>query len=300
MSFLVNIIAALIGDAASDRVVPSAGTSARLTVFASAAMAFLAVFALALSLAAGRVAARWSEDLARNSTIRIAAPMAEIEAEVATVLTVLAQTPGVVSAREVSMEEQRALLEPWFGAGMPIEFLPLPRIIDVTESPEGYDVEGLRLRLSAEAPNAILDDHETWRSALIAAAGRLRVMGYVALALIFGATVAMVTLAAQAALSANVQVIRVLRLVGARDAYIAGAFVRRFALRSLIGGGIGTFSGGVAILLFPDQASAESFVVGLGFVGAEWLWLLIIPLLIAFVAFQATKAAAFRVLRGMP
>jgi cell division transport system permease protein len=38
----------------------------------------------------------------------------------------------------------------------------------------------------------------------------------------------MITLAAKAALAANGQVIRVLRLIGARDITIATAFVRRF------------------------------------------------------------------------
>ena len=200
MSFLLNMVAVFFGDAASDRVVPSTGTAARLTIFASAAMAFWAVFALALSLAAGRVAARWSEDLARSSTIRVAAPLEEMDAQVDAVLAALAQTPGVASARALSLEEQRDLLAPWFGSDMPLEFLPLPRIIDVTETAEGYDVEGLRLRLEAEAPDAVLDNHDTWRRALISAAGRLRMMGYLALSLIFAATVAMVSLAAQAAL----------------------------------------------------------------------------------------------------
>ena len=103
-----------------------------------------------------------------------------------------------------------------------------------------------------------------------------------------------------AALAANVKVIRVLRLVGARDAYIAGAFVRRFALHSLIGGGCGAALGIGALLVFPNQASAQSFMVGLSFSGLEWLLPLIIPVMIAFVSFQVTKAAAFRTLRGMP
>ena len=47
---------ALRRDAGADRVVPPAGFTVRLTLFTAAAMAFLAVFALALSLAAGRLA----------------------------------------------------------------------------------------------------------------------------------------------------------------------------------------------------------------------------------------------------
>ncbi len=59
MNLLSNMLRFLSGDAQADRVVPPTGFTARLTVFASAAMAFLAVFALALSLATGRLADRW-------------------------------------------------------------------------------------------------------------------------------------------------------------------------------------------------------------------------------------------------
>ena len=65
-------------DEAADRVVPPTGFTARLTVFSAFAMAFLAVFAIALSLAVGRVATQWGEDLARSSTVRISAPAGEI------------------------------------------------------------------------------------------------------------------------------------------------------------------------------------------------------------------------------
>ena len=68
----------------------------------------------------------------------------------------------------------------------------------------------------------------------------------------------MVSLAAQAALAANVQVIRVLRLVGARAAYIVGAFVRRFALRSLIGGGCGAALGIGALLVFQIKQARKA------------------------------------------
>jgi cell division transport system permease protein len=54
---------------------------------------------------------------------------------------------------------------------------------------------------------------------------------------------AMITLAANAALAANAQVIGVLRLVGARDTYIARAFVRRFTLRALTGAAAGAAGG---------------------------------------------------------
>jgi cell division transport system permease protein len=74
VSLIGDAAALLRPDAQADRVVPRTGQSARLTVFTSAAMAFLAVFALALSLASGRLADRWSSALAQSSTIRLSAP----------------------------------------------------------------------------------------------------------------------------------------------------------------------------------------------------------------------------------
>jgi hypothetical protein len=52
---------------------------------------------------------------------------------------VLEQTPGVDSARVITDAEQRALLEPWFGPDLPVEDLPVPRLIEITETPDGYD-----------------------------------------------------------------------------------------------------------------------------------------------------------------
>lgn len=299
MSLGADIFALIARDSQADRVVPRSGQSARLTLATSAAMAFLAVFAMALSMASGRLADRWSDALAQSSTIRISAPEAELEAQTWAVLTVLEQTPGIESARALSDEDQQALLSPWFGPDLPLDDLPIPRLIEIIETPEGYDPDGLRQRLVAEAPGAVLDDHDRWRRPLADAASRLRLLGGLALVLILGATAAMVTLAAQAALSANEQVIRVLRLVGARDSYIARAFVRRFTLRALTGAAIGTGIGVLAVLILPSARDTAAILTGLSFSGTGWLWPLLIPVLAATTAFFATRFAAFRTLRGL-
>jgi len=109
----------------------------------------------------------------------------------------------------------------------------------------------------------------------------------------------MITLAAQAALASNEQVIRVMRLVGAKDTYVARAFVRRFTNRALVGAFAGTVLGMVAIALLPRAAAEGAFLTGLGFSGAGWLVPLVIPVLAMVTAFWATRFAAFRMLRGM-
>lgn len=296
MTVLSRILAQ---DRQADRVVPPSGFTAQLTLFTSGAMAFLAVFALALSLASGRLADRWAGALAGTATIRISAPPDQMALQESAVLRLLENTPGVAAARALDTAEQAALLEPWFGPDLPVDALPLPRLVEVTETPDGFDAEGLRQRLAAEAPGAILDDHTRWRRPLVTAAERLRFLGILSLCLIGGATAAMITLAANAALAANLPVIRVLRLVGAKDSYIVRAFVRRFMVRALIGSLAGTGLAMIGIAFLPKADDAGGFLTGLGFQGLGWLLPLLLPPLTAMVAFAATRLAALRMLKGL-
>lgn len=280
-------------------VVPPSGTTAWLTTATAAAMAFLAVFALALSLAAGRLADRWSTALDRSATVRITAPADQLALQTEVVLGVLGSTPGIAGARALGTDEQKRLLEPWFGPDLPLDALPLPQLVEVTEASEGYDREGLRQRLAAEAPGAVLDDHTRWREPLARAASRLRILGLASVILIGAAMAAMITLAARAALAANAQVIRVLRLVGAKDTFIARAFVRRFTLRAVSGAMAGTALGMAAVAALPAQDEAGGFLTGLGFHGTGWLLPLLLPPLAALVAFLATRTAAMANLRRL-
>lgn len=278
-------------------VVPPSGPTAWLTTFTAGAMTFLCVFALALSLASGRLATRWSEALAKTATIRLSAPVEQVQIQTDAILATLSTTPGIASYRLIDDAETKKLLEPWFGPGLPVEALPIPRLIEVVEADPPYDSEGLRQRLTAEAPGAVLDDHTRWRRPLAEAAQRIRLLGVLSIALIGATMAAMITLAARAALATNAEVIRVLRLVGAKDSYIARAFVRRFTLRTFGGAAAGTVLGVIAVASLPRADEAGGFLTGLGFSGTGWLWPLAIPPFAAIVAFWATRAAAFRTLR---
>ncbi|WP_330448992.1 cell division protein FtsX [Paracoccus marcusii] len=285
-------------DGAGDRIVPPTGFTAQLTLFSAGAMAFLAVFALALALATGRLADRWSSELAGSVTVRVSAPVAEQDALVQSALSILQTTPGAGTPRLLPEDELAQLLEPWFGPDMPVDALPVPALIDLPVEGE-FDAEGLRLRLEAEVPGAVLDDHTEWRRPLVSAANRLRMLGIVSLMLIGAASAAMITLAAKAALAANVQVIRVLRLIGARDLTIATAFVRRFTRRAAMGSAVGTVLGMGAIAILPDASAAGGFLTGLGLQGADWLMPLTIPLIAAGVGFVATRWAALKMLEAV-
>lgn len=299
MNVVQELRGLFLGDVGADRVVPPTGFTATLTVFSSAAMAFLAVFALAFAFSTGRLADRWETSLAQTATIRLSAPDGQVEAQIAAALAILDQTPGIAAARVMTQDEQTELLAPWFGPDLPLDLLPVPRLIEITETAEGFDAEGLRFRLAGEAPGAVLDDHTRWRRPLVEAASRLRTLGLVAVALIGGVTMSVITLAANAALSANAKIIGVLRLVGARDVFIARAFVRRFTLRAALGALVGTLLALIVVWLLPPAGDETSFLTGVGFQGAEWAWPLLVPPIAAVVAFWATRTAALGRLRSL-
>lgn len=285
------------GEGQADRVVPPVGYTAQLTSFTAGAMAFLVVFALALSMASSRLADRWANALGNSATLRISAPADEIEDQLTQAVRVVETTTGVKSARILDLAEQQELLSPWFGPDVPLEHLPIPRLIDLQlDTNETFDAAGLRLRLSAEVPGAVLDDHTRWRAPLVRAAGRLSWLGWIAILLMTAATAAMITLAARAALAANSQVIAVLRLVGATDAYIANAFVRRFTMRALLGAAIGTGAGVLLLMFMPSETTQAAILTGLRPSGFEWLWFISIAPVAAIVAYVATRQAALKTL----
>ena len=285
------------GDAEAERVVPPSGFTAWLTVLAAAAMAAVAVFALAFTVATGRLADRWATDLSGTATVRIAQDAEGGGAAADAALAALSDTAGVTSARLMPDDEQAALLAPWFGPDLPVDSLPLPRLIEITVD-DGFDADATRVALDAAAPGATLDDHTLWREPLVAAASRVRTLGLVALALIAAATTAVVALAARAALAANAEVLEVLRLIGAKDAFIARAFVRRFTIRALTGAAAGTVLAMIVLAALPD--AGDSFVGGVGLSGAAWLLPLLVPPVAGGAAFWATRSAALSRLRRMP
>lgn len=285
--------------AISGLVVPRSGQSVWLVVCSAAAMAFLAVFVLALAASSAQLARGWEAQLAETATIRVSAPPEEMEMQTALVLEVLRTTPGIAEARVMDTAEKAALLEVWLGPDLPLETLPMPRLIELRETPEGPDRQGLRLRLSAEAPGAVYDDHTRWRRPLVQAAARLQGVALVALLLIGGVTCAIIALAASASLASNGQVIKVLRLVGARDRFIAAAFVKRISQLAVLGAAGGTALAMAALWALPELGGAAQHMAGIGFDGAGWLWPLLVPPVAMGLAFLSSLATAFHVLRGV-
>lgn len=282
--------------------------ASRFLPWVVAVMVYLAILALAGALAAHDSVRRWNRSLTGTLTVQIAVPTGErnLDAVMADrvdrTLELLRRTPGVDRAQALSADQVAALLEPWLGGAAIVDELPLPALIDVTLVPGArIDLPELAQRLAAAVPGAALDDHGRWlrdliRLALIAegAAGMI-------LILVCGAAVAAVIFAVRTSLAIHRDVVEILHLVGARDAYIARQFERHALNLSLKGSLIGW------LLATATLAGAFWITAGLNiapvprvdFTWVEWLLLALPPFAATGIAVLTARMAVLRALGGL-
>jgi cell division transport system permease protein len=230
-------------------IVPRNSISGRALVAVVAIMTFLASLTIGAVLLINRSANDWRAEIAREVTIQVRpAPNRNLDADVDRAVGLAKGISGVAAVRAMDKEESARLLEPFLGAGLTLDDLPVPRMIVVTlGSGVAPDFAQLRRALAADVPSANLDDHRGWISRMRAMANSAVAVGIGILALMLAATVLSVSFATRGAMATNRPVIEVLHFIGARNGFIAGHFQRHFLVLGLQGGIVG---GGAAILLF--------------------------------------------------
>ncbi|AMW34228.1 FtsX-like permease family protein [Haematospirillum jordaniae] len=211
-----------------------------------AIMTFLAAMALTGALTLSSLSARWESTMTGTLTIQIPAMAADTGPGSAThkridhIARSLEALPGVQRAEPIPAEHVATLLEPWLGAGNLARELPLPHLIDVLlDEGSGSDLAVLEKHLQAIAPGTTIDDHRVWLSRLIKASVILRLLAWIMLSLVVGATTATVVHATRASLAVHRPQIEVMHLVGATDSYIAGQFARRTCMHAVAGSLLG-------------------------------------------------------------
>jgi cell division transport system permease protein len=293
-----GVLAYLRGAGGPDRMVPRASQPLGTVALLAALIAFGAVLALGLAVAATRLAEGWQDALADAATLQVFAPEDEIESQARAALDVLRATPGVRSVRMVDLSEQERLLAPWLGPDIPVESLPLPLLIEVEADRDALDEAALLVRLQAEAPGAVYDDHAAWRAPLVATAERLRTGALAALAFAAATLAAVLALAVQASVAANGRVVEALRLVGAEDRFISRAFTRGVTLRAAAGAAAGTAAAAAVLAMLPPASARSFFPVGIRLEGWHWALPLLVPPAAALIAWAASRATTRRHLRA--
>jgi cell division transport system permease protein len=277
--------------------------SARFLPWLIAFMVYLATLALAAAIAVSNVTQAWDSGLAGKLTVQVPPPQPDARrgqtARIDAVLDALRETPGVRSAEQLSQREMADLLDPWLGAAAGSADLPLPALIAVEVAPDRTPpLASLARRLERAAAGTRVDDHQRTLGRLIEIARTLQLLALLVVGLVGAAAVVTVVFVTRTGLSIHCNVIELLHLMGAHDAYIARQF-QRHALRlgltgSLIGlalaaatlwalaGWIGPQAGAVV----PEMRLSET----------QWLSLWIVPLGATVVAMVTARITVLRTL----
>lgn len=259
---------------------------------------FLAVLTLAAAVAADRAAKGWGEAIADSATLSVIAEEAEIEAQARAALSILRETPGVREVRVMDPAEQRALLAPFLGTGIAFDAASLPLMIAVESDRNVLDAAALDLRLAAEAPGVVFEDHSAWRLPLAMAAARQRNLAVIATGLL-GMALAMGTALGVRIDTASVgESVRTLKEIGMSDVDLRRMFLARIGGVLATGIGIGTTVG----LIIVGGSDSDQTTTGLAIGFAGWAWAL--PPFTAglglLLGLGAAWIAADRALRAWP
>jgi cell division transport system permease protein len=287
-------------------IVPAQNIAGRALVSVIAIMTFLSCLTLGAVTLVHDTAAVWQNQISREATIQIK-PAEGLDMETALEKAAVAARsfPGIVDARIVDREATARLLEPWLGAGLDIDELPVPRLIIVTVN-EAYPPNFARMReaLAAEVPEASIDDHRTWVDRLVTMARTTVTIGVAALALMLTATVLSVVFATRGAMAGNGHIIEVLHFVGAEARFIATEFRRHFLMTGMKGAAAGGLAAVLVFIVFSfwssrnlatpeaDQATAlfGNFAIGANGYGGVALIVLVIGVLTAATSHMTVVA----------
>jgi cell division transport system permease protein len=238
--------------------VPSDTTAGRALVTVISIMTFLAAITAGCAIFISDAADEWQSQISRELTIQIKPNDPKlIEEQVAKVVQLAQDTPGMIEIRAYSQNESEKMLEPWLGAGVDLSELSIPRMIavklDQTRRP---DLKAFRQQLNSLMPNAQLDDHRQWIDRLAAMARTLVWVAVFVLLLVITAMALAVAFATRGAMAGSKQIIDVLHFVGAEDRFIAAQFQKIFLRLGLKGGILG---GLLAVVLFAASAAVSHF-----------------------------------------
>jgi cell division transport system permease protein len=283
--------------------------SARFLPWVIALMVYLAALAMSGALVLSGALTHWNNGLSGTLTVAIPAPSTpQGDDGVPAALAVLKQTPGVIEVTALDQTATARLVEPWLGAGVSAEDLPLPHLIDVhTDSDRTIDLAALRTQLAAAAPGAVLDDHRMWLDRLRGLVLSVEATALAIVSLIGAAAVLTVVFTTRAGLAVHRDVIELLHLMGARDRYIAAQFQREALRLGFTGGVLGVILAVLTIFALGQAAAAPAaFAHGLALLPSlrlePWHWAALgaMPVAAALIAMLTARFTVLGSLARMP
>lgn len=224
-------------------IVPQRSVQSKALLAVIVIMSFLACLTIGAVGMIRATADSWASEISREITIQIKPDDAlDMEKALAEARDLALSFVGTKTGTVLDKAATSRLLEPWLGAGLDIDELPVPRLVVITiDERNPPDFAAMRDALQKKIPQAYLDDHRTWVDRLVSMARTTVVIGSAVLGLVFFAMVLTVIFATRGALAGNRHIVEVLHFVGAESSFVAQEFQKHFLLISLKGSLAGAF-----------------------------------------------------------
>ncbi len=202
--------------------------------------------------------------------------------------------PGVSSFEVLDHEKLMLLLQPWVGDTGNLTDLKMPLLIDVElDTRVPFQVSEAHRILSQVAPGVRIESHAKWQQTLVTLAQSLRALSYIIIGFIALTIFVIVSLMTRASLNVHSDIINVLRLMGARNRYIASYFQNSSFWLCLKGGAIGLLAA-IPTVIFMGWLSRHlgmpKFFTAEPATGA-WVFILLLPIMIACVGMLVSRLA---------
>jgi cell division transport system permease protein len=211
---------------------------------------------------------------------------------------------GVTNVQRVDPEKLKTMLKVWTGdTSTNIDF-PLPTLLDVEfDNAQLADTDIIKQRLRTISSDISVENHSNWSQKLVIFGKSLKLVTILIGSFILFCAAIIVILVTKSALQAYYSTLDILRLLGAKDSYIAKIFQNQ-VLKS-------SFYGGIYGVMFAIPAVYAFMIVikRLGLEGLYWnsmLWRIIavvsvIPLAVALlgvIVSRVTVLVHLRILDG--
>ena len=162
------------------------------------------------------------------------------ESMIQDIVMTLQKVPGVARVKPVDNQEVLKVLQPWVGQVDLLQDLTLPALIDVDmKSGVTANIPEITAVLHRFSTGIRIEEHSQWQHMLEKLRLSLEVMAYLFIGLIGATVMVTITLVTRSSLATHASIIDVLRLVGAKNSYIARKFQRRAFWLALKGGAWG-------------------------------------------------------------
>jgi cell division transport system permease protein len=271
-------------------------------VFVIAVLCFFACLAALAALAADRAAGGWATQLRGSATVLVRPRGGEsVDAAAARAAETLSGVRGVSEAAALEKDKALALLEPWLGKDVLADDLPVPRLVTLELDKDApASAADLDKALRAQNIDATVDDHSLWIRDIVRGGAWARAAAVGVFALTALAAAAVIAYAARSALAARHEIVEVLHVSGAKDSFIAGLLLRRFAGMAFVAGLLAAAAAAMVGAAARLLGGGAGLTPALPVAWIDLAALLPCPLLAAAVAALSARLAAMALLKTMP